>query len=181
MPTRLQNYYKSDVASKMQEEFGYKNVMQIPRVTKVVVNMGVGEAVDNAKALDGAVADLTQITGQKPVVTRARKSVANFKLREGRAIGAKVTLRGDRMWDFLDRLINLALPRTRDFRGISPKGFDGRGNFTLGLTEQLIFPEIEFDKIDKVRGMEISVVTTAQTDEEGRRLLKLLNFPFKDN
>lgn len=180
MPARLKEYYKNEVASKMMDEFGYSNVMQIPIVKKVVVNIGVGEAIDNAKALDGAVADLTLITGQKPVITRARKSVANFKLREGRAIGVKVTLRGDRMWQFLDRLINLALPRTRDFRGISPRGFDGRGNFTLGLREQLIFPEIDFDKIDKVRGMEISIVTTAQTDEEGRRLLKLMNFPFKE-
>jgi len=180
MSTRLQTFFKDDVSPKLMEEFGYTNVMQIPTITKVVINIGVGEALDNAKALDGAVTDLTKITGQKPVVTRAKKSVANFKLREGRAIGVKVTLRGDRMWNFIDRLINLSLPRTRDFRGISPKGFDGRGNFTLGLREQLIFPEIEFDKIDKVRGMEISFVTTAPTDEEGRRLLKLLNFPFKD-
>jgi large subunit ribosomal protein L5 len=155
--------------------------MQVPRILKVSVNTGVGEALDNAKALDGAVADLTAITGQKPVITRARKSIANFKLREGRAIGVMVTLRGERMWSFLDRLINLALPRTRDFRGISPRGFDGRGNFTLGLKEQLIFPEIQYDKIDKLRGLEITVVTTAQTDEEARRLLRLLKFPFKES
>lgn len=181
MAHRLKTYYQEEVMQAMQQEFQYENVMQIPQIVKIVVNTGVGEAIDNAKALDGAVADLTLITGQKPVITKARKSIANFKLREGRAIGVKVTLRGDRMWAFLDRLINVALPRTRDFRGISPKGFDGRGNFTLGLREQLIFPEVQYDKIDKVRGMEISVVTTAQTDEEARRLLKLLNFPFKEN
>lgn len=181
MAHRLKTYYQEEVMQAMQQEFQYENVMQIPQIVKIVVNTGVGEALDNAKALDGAVADLTLITGQKPVITKARKSIANFKLREGRAIGVKVTLRGDRMWAFLDRLINVALPRTRDFRGISPKGFDGRGNFTLGLREQLIFPEVQYDKIDKVRGMEISVVTTAQTDEEARRLLKLLNFPFKEN
>lgn len=181
MAHRLKIYYQEEVMAALQQEFQYENVMQIPRIVKIVVNTGVGEALDNAKALDGAVADLTLITGQKPVITKARKSIANFKLREGRAIGVKVTLRGDRMWGFLDRLINVALPRTRDFRGISPKGFDGRGNFTLGLREQLIFPEIQYDKIDKVRGMEISVVTTAQTDEEARRLLKLLNFPFREN
>lgn len=181
MPDALKTIYKDEIVAQMMEEFQYNNVMQVPRVLKVVVNTGVGEAIDNSRALDGAVSDLVLITGQQPVITKARKSVANFKLRQGRAIGAKVTLRGDRMWAFLDRLVNIALPRTRDFRGISPKGFDGRGNFTLGLHEQLIFPEIEFDKIDKVRGMEVSIVTTAQTDEEGRRLLKLLNFPFKEN
>jgi large subunit ribosomal protein L5 len=152
--------------------------MQIPRVKKVVVNIGVGEALDNAKALDAAVADMTQITGQKPVVTKARKSIANFKLREGRAIGVKVTLRGERMWSFLDRLMNIALPRVRDFRGITPNAFDGRGNYTLGLREQLVFPEIEYDKIDKLRGLEITIVTTATTDHEGRELLQMLGMPF---
>jgi len=177
---RMKQVYQQEIVPQLMKDFNYTNPMQVPRVTKVVINIGVGEGVDNAKALDGAVADLQLITGQKPVITRARKSIANFKLREGRAIGVKVTLRGERMWSFLDRLVNIALPRTRDFRGISSKGFDGRGNFTLGLREQLIFPEIQYDKIDKVRGMEISVVTTAQTDEEGRRLLKLMRFPFKD-
>lgn len=181
MSNPLKQVYKDEVADQLQKEFNYDNVMQVPVIQKVVLNIGVGEAIDNAKSLDGAVADLTLITGQKPIITRAKKSVANFKLREGRAIGVKVTLRGERMWSFLDRLINVALPRTRDFRGISPKGFDGRGNFTLGLREQLIFPEIQFDKIDKVRGMEITVVTTAQTDEEARRLLRLLKFPFKES
>jgi large subunit ribosomal protein L5 len=177
----LKELYRNEVVPQLIKEFGYDNIMQVPRILKVSVNTGVGEALDNAKALDGAVADLTAITGQKPVITRARKSIANFKLREGRAIGVMVTLRGERMWSFLNRLINLALPRTRDFRGISPKGFDGRGNFTLGLKEQLIFPEIQYDKIDKLRGLEITVVTTAQTDEEARRLLKLLKFPFKES
>jgi large subunit ribosomal protein L5 len=162
------------------QEFSYANVMQVPRITKVVVNIGVGEALDNSKALDGAVEDLRVITGQQPVITKARKSIAAFKLREGRAIGAKVTLRGERMWALLDRLINIALPRVRDFRGVSPDTFDGRGNYTIGLREQLVFPEIQYDKIDKVRGMEITVVTTAETDEEGRRLLKLLGMPFRD-
>jgi large subunit ribosomal protein L5 len=177
----LKELYRNEVVPQLIKEFGYSNIMQVPRILKVSVNTGVGEALDNAKALDGAVADLTAITGQKPVITRARKSIANFKLREGRAIGVMVTLRGERMWSFLDRLINLALPRTRDFRGISPRGFDGRGNFTLGLKEQLIFPEIQYDKIDKLRGLEITVVTTAQTDEEARRLLRLLKFPFKES
>jgi large subunit ribosomal protein L5 len=163
------------------KEFSYTNLMQVPRISKVVINIGVGEALDNAKALDGAVDDLTKIAGQKPVITKAKTSIATFKLREGRAIGVKVDLRGDRMWALLDRLINVALPRTRDFRGISANGFDGRGNFTLGLREQLIFPEIEYDKIDKVRGMEVSIVTTARTDEEGRRLLALLGMPFREN
>ncbi|MFQ3536610.1 MAG: 50S ribosomal protein L5 [Aggregatilineales bacterium] len=178
---RLKQYYRETVVPEMMKEFRYSNVMQVPRIVKVVLNIGVGEALDNAKALDGAVEDLTKITGQKPVITRAKKAVAAFKLREGRAIGVKVTLRNERMWSFLDRLINVALPRTRDFRGISGNAFDGRGNYTLGLREQLIFPEIEYDKIDKVRGMEISIVTTAQTDEEGRRLLKLLGMPFREN
>ena len=181
MSERLRQSYKNDVVPQLMKEFNYENIMQVPAVKKVVVNIGVGEALDNAKALDGAVSDLRIITGQQPVITRARKSIANFKLREGRQIGCKVTLRGERMWAFLDRLTNVALPRTRDFRGISPNGFDGRGNFTLGLREQLIFPEIQYDKIDKVRGMEITVVTSAPTDEEGRRLLKLLNFPFQEN
>jgi large subunit ribosomal protein L5 len=178
---RLKQYYRETVVPELMKEFRYRNVMQVPRIVKVVLNIGVGEALENAKALDGAVEDLTKITGQKPVITRAKKAVAAFKLREGRAIGVKVTLRNERMWSFLDRLINVALPRTRDFRGISGDAFDGRGNYTLGLREQLIFPEIEYDKIDKVRGMEITIVTTAKTDEEGRRLLKLLGMPFREN
>lgn len=177
----LKQYYKENVVPALMKEFGYKNVMQVPRIDKVSINIGVGEAIDNAKALDGAVDDLTKITGQKPVITKAKKSIATFKLREGRAIGVKVTLRHERMWALLDRLINVALPRTRDFRGISPDGFDGRGNYTLGLREQLIFTEIEYDKIDKVRGMEITIVTTAQNDEEGRRLLRLLGMPFRES
>jgi len=177
----LREYYKTSVVPALMTEFNYTNIMQVPRIVKVTLNIGVGEAVDNAKALDGAVDDLNKITGQKPVVTKAKKSVAAFKLREGRAIGVKVTLRKDRMWALLDRLINAALPRTRDFRGINGEAFDGRGNYTLGLREQLIFPEIEYDKIDKVRGMEITVVTTAHTDEEGRRLLRLLGMPFQEN
>jgi len=178
---RLKQYYRETVVPELVKEFRYRNVMQVPRIVKVVLNIGVGEALENAKALDGAVEDLTKITGQKPVITRAKKAVAAFKLREGRAIGVKVTLRNERMWSLLDRLINVALPRTRDFRGISGDAFDGRGNYTLGLREQLIFPEIEYDKIDKVRGMEITIVTTAKTDEEGRRLLKLLGMPFREN
>jgi large subunit ribosomal protein L5 len=176
--TPLRELYKSDVASSLIEEFGYENVMQVPRITKVVVNVGLGEALDNAKAIEFATNDIVQITGQKPIVTRAKKSIAAFKLREGRQIGLKVTLRGERMWAFLTRLIHVALPRTRDFQGISPDSFDGRGNYTLGLREQLIFPEIDYDKIDKIRGMEVSIVTTAQTDEEGRRLLALMGMPF---
>lgn len=181
MPLSMREKYESEVVPTLQEEFGFSSPMMVPRVTKVVMNIGVGEALDNSKALDAAVEDMTKIAGQKPVITRARKSVAGFKLREGRAIGVKVTLRGERMWALLDRLVNLALPRTRDFRGISPDAFDGRGNYTLGLREQLIFPEIEYDKIDKLRGMEITIVTTADNDEEGRRLLKLLGFPFSEN
>lgn len=177
---QMKQYYRETVVPTLVNEFKYKSVMQVPGVEKVVLNIGVGEALDNAKALDGAVEDITKIAGQKPVITKAKKSIASFKLREGRAIGVKVTLRNDRMWAFLDRLINLALPRTRDFRGISGNAFDGRGNYTLGLREQLIFPEIEYDKIDKVRGMEITIVTTARTDEEGRRLLKLLGMPFRE-
>jgi large subunit ribosomal protein L5 len=176
----LRQYYLETVVPAMMSEFKYTSVMQVPRVEKVVINIGVGEAIDNAKALDGAVEDVQKITGQKPVITKAKKSVAAFKLREGRAIGVKVTLRSGRMWALLDRLINLALPRTRDFRGISGNAFDGRGNYTLGLREQLIFPEIEYDKIDKVRGMEITIVTTAKSDEEGRRLLKLMGMPFRE-
>lgn len=173
--------YQEDILPQLVERFQYSNPMQAPRLTKIVVNIGVGEALDNAKALDHAIEDVTQITGQRPVVTKAKKSIATFKLREGRSIGVKVTLRGERMWSFLDRLVNVALPRTRDFRGISPKSFDGRGNYTLGLREQLIFPEIDYDKTDKARGMEISIVTTAQTDEEGRELLLLLGMPFRRN
>lgn len=172
--------YRNEVVPALMEEFGYESVMQVPRVVKAVVNIGVGEALDNAKALDGAVEDVRRITGQQPVITKARKSVAAFKLREGRAIGVKVDLRGERMWSLIDRLMNIALPRTRDFSGISPDSFDGRGNYTLGLREQLLFPEIEYDKIDKVRGMEITIVTTASTDEEGRRLLQLLGMPFRN-
>lgn len=180
MPLSMREKYQTEVVPALLDEFKFGNVMMVPRIVKVVVNVGVGEALDNAKALDATVEDLTKITGQKPIIMRAKKSVAGFKLREGRAIGVKVTLRGDRMWALLDRLVNIALPRTRDFRGITSNAFDGHGNFTLGLREQLIFPEIEYDKIDKIRGMEISVVTTAKTDEEGRRLLKLLGFPFKE-
>jgi len=177
----LKQYYRETVVPAMMTEFKYDNVMQVPRITKVVLNVGVGEAIDNAKALDGAVDDITKITGQKPVITKAKKSIATFKLREGRDIGVKVTLRGGRMWALLDRLINVALPRTRDFRGISGDAFDGRGNYTLGLREQLIFPEIEYDKIDKVRGMEVTIVTTSKTDDEGRRLLRLLGMPFRES
>jgi large subunit ribosomal protein L5 len=179
--TPLKELYKTEVANSLMEEFGYNNVMRVPRITKIVVNVGLGEALDNAKAIEFATNDIMQITGQKPVVTRAKKSIAAFKLREGRQIGLKVTLRGERMWAFLTRLVHVALPRTRDFQGISPDSFDGRGNYTLGLREQLIFPEIDYDKIDKIRGMEISIVTTAQTDEEGRRLLASLGMPFYQN
>ena len=175
----LQEYYNQEIIPALMRSLGITNVMEVPGMKKVVVNIGVGEALDNAKALDAAVADMTQITGQKPIITRARKSSAAFKLREGRSIGVKVTLRGDRMWSFLDRLLNVALPRVRDFRGVSPNAFDGRGNYTLGLREQLVFPEIDYDKIDKVRGLEVSIVTTARTDEEGRQLLELLGMPFK--
>jgi large subunit ribosomal protein L5 len=175
----IQQRYKNEVVSTLMKEFNYSTVMQVPRVTKIVLNIGAGDAIDNPKILDGAVADLQLITGQKPVLTKARKSIANFKLREGRQIGVKVTLRGNRMWAFLDRLCNVALPRIRDFRGIANKGFDGRGNFTLGLREQLVFPEIQYDKIDMLRGMEITIVTTAQSDAEGRRLLELVGMPFR--
>jgi large subunit ribosomal protein L5 len=175
---RLQERYREEVRPAMMDEFGYRNIMEAPRLQKIVVNVGVGEALDNAKALDHTVSDITTITGQQPVVTRARKSIASFKLREGRAIGVKVTLRGERMWAFLDRLCNVALARQRDFRGV-PDTLDGHGNFTLGLREQLVFPEVSYDSIDKIRGMEISIVTTAQADEEGRRLLELLGMPFR--
>jgi large subunit ribosomal protein L5 len=170
--------YQKEVAPALFKQFSFKNVMQVPRIQKIVVNIGVGEALDNAKALDAAVGDLATVTGQKPVTTKARKSIANFKLREGRLIGAKVTLRGDRMWAFLDRLLNIALPRVRDFRGVSANAFDGRGNYTLGLKDQLVFPEIEYDKIDKLRGMEVTIVTTAKTDEQARALLQMLGMPF---
>ncbi|MER3543510.1 MAG: 50S ribosomal protein L5 [Chloroflexota bacterium] len=174
----LKRRYREEVVPALMREFEYKNIMQVPRIEKVVINVGVGEALDNPKALDATVNDIQTIAGQKPVITRARKSIAGFKLREGRAIGVKVTLRGERMWSFLDRLINVALPRRRDFRGVPRDAFDGRGNYTLGLREQIIFPEIEYDKIDKLRGMEVSIVMTAKTDEEGRRLLQLLGMPF---
>ena len=179
---RLQEQYNNEIAPALYKELGLSNVMQIPRITKIVVNIGVGEALDNPQALDAAVNDLTIITGQKPVVIAAKKAISNFKLREGRQIGVKVTLRGYKMWSFLDRLINIALPRVRDFRGISADSFDGRGNYTLGLTEQLIFTEIQYDKIDKVRGMEVSIVTTAETDDQARELLRKFGMPFrKDN
>ena len=176
---RMQEHYKKDVAPALLKSFDFKNAMQIPRIEKVVVNIGLGEAMADPKALDAAVSDLTQITGQKPVTTRARKSIAAFKLREGVIIGTKVTLRGGRMWAFLDRLMNVALPRVRDFRGVSPNAFDGRGNYTLGLRDQLIFPEINYDKIDKLRGMEVTIVTSAETDDQARVLLQLLGMPFK--
>mgnify|MGYP001335269235 CR=1 FL=1 len=175
---RLRERYREDVIPALTREFGYKNVYQVPKLEKIVVNVGLGEAISNGRALDAAVNDLATITGQKPVVTRAKKSIAAFKLRAGMPIGAMVTLRGERMYEFLDRLVSVALPRIRDFRGISPNAFDGRGNYTLGLREQIVFPEIDYDQIDKVRGLEISFVTTARTDEEGRRLLALLGMPF---
>ena len=178
---RLKGRYKSEVAPALKSKFGYKNVMQIPTLTKVVVNMGVGEAARDSKLIEGAIKDLAIITGQRPQVTRSRKSIAQFKLREGMPIGAHVTLRNDRMWEFTDRLLSIALPRIRDFRGLSPKQFDGQGNYTFGLTEQVVFPEIEQDKIDRTRGMDITLVTTAKTDEEGRELLKALGFPFREN
>jgi large subunit ribosomal protein L5 len=173
--------YQTEIAPALMKEFDYKSMMQVPRVEKIVINVGLGEALDNAKAIEFAVNDIQAITGQRPVVTKAKKSIAGFKLREGRQIGVKVTLRGERMWSFLARLIHVALPRTRDFQGVSPDSFDGRGNYTLGLREQLIFPEIRYDKIDKIRGMEVTIVTTAQTDEEGRRLLALMGMPFRQN
>ena len=176
--TRLKEKYNNEIVAAMQKKFGYKNVMQVPKLDKIVINMGVGEAKDNAKALESAVRDMEIIAGQKPVVTKAKKSVANFKIREGLAIGCKVTLRGDKMYEFADRLISLALPRVRDFRGVNPNTFDGRGNYALGVKEQLIFPEIEYDKVDKVRGMDVIFVTTANTDEEARELLTQFGMPF---
>ena len=176
---RLQERYQKDIAPTLFKSFDFKNVMQVPRIQKVVINIGLGEAMDDPKALEAATSDLTQISGQKPVMTKARKSIAAFKLREGRIIGTKVTLRGERMWAFLDRLMNIALPRVRDFRGVSPDAFDGRGNYTLGLRDQLIFPEIDYDKIDKLRGMEVTIVTSAETDNQARALLQLLGMPFK--
>ncbi len=176
---RLKERYQKEIVPALMEEFGYDNVMQVPRIEKISVNIGLGEALQNSKAIENASGDLATITGQRPIVTRARKSIATFKLREGMPIGVKVTLRGRRMWDFLDRLISIALPAQRDFRGVSPDSFDGRGNYSLGLREQLVFPEIDYDEIDKVRGMEITIVTTAKTDEEGRRLLALMDMPFQ--
>lgn len=178
--SRLKELYKSDVVANLQKEFSYNNVMQVPRVTKVTLNMGVGEGIGDKKQIEAAVADLEALTGQKVVVTKARKSVAGFKVREGWPIGCKVTLRADRMWEFLDRLVDIALPRVRDFRGLNGKSFDGRGNYSMGVKEQIIFPEIEYDKVDKVRGLDITVTTTARTNEEGRALLRELNFPFRN-
>lgn len=175
----LQEQYKEEIVPTLMKEFGYSSVMEVPAIHKIVVNVGLGEALDNAKAIEYAVNDISLITGQKPIVTHAKKSIAGFKLREGRAIGVKVTLRGERMWSFLTRLIHVALPRTRDFQGVSPESFDGRGNYSLGLQEQLIFPEIEYDSIDKIRGLEVNIVTTAKTDEEGRSLLIKLGMPFR--
>ena len=176
--SRLRDQYENEIKDAMVKKFGYKNVMEIPKLDKVVVNMGVGEAKENAKILEAAMGDMEIITGQKPIVTKSKKSIANFKIREGMPIGCKVTLRGEKMYEFVDRLVNLALPRVRDFRGVNPNAFDGRGNYALGIKEQLIFPEIEYDKIDKVRGMDIIFVTTAKTDEEARELLTLFNMPF---
>jgi len=175
---RLKERYQNEIAPTLMREFNYQNVMQVPKVEKVVVNIGLGEALQNARALESASADVAAITGQKPVITRAKRSIANFKVREGNAIGVTVTVRGARMYEFLDRLLNAALPRIRDFHGVSPKAFDGRGNFSLGIREQLIFPEIDYDKVDRIRGMQVNIVTTARTDEEGRRLLELMGMPF---
>ena len=177
---RLKERYKSEVVPALQEKFHYDSVMQVPKLAKVVVNMGVGDAIANSKALDAAAADMAQITGQKPVINKAKKSIANFKIRQGMPIGCSVTLRGERMYDFLDRLFGVALPRVRDFRGISTRGFDGRGNYTLGIKEQLIFPEIDYEKVEKVRGMDVTIVTTAETDEEAKGLLSLLGMPFRE-
>ncbi len=178
MSNRLKETYQKEIVGALMKKFGYKNIMQVPKMEKVVINMGIGEAKENVKILDAAASDLQTITGQKPVITKAKKSIANFKIREGMPIGCKVTLRGERMYEFIDRLINLALPRVRDFRGVNPNAFDGRGNYALGVKEQLIFPEIEYDKIDKIRGMDIIFVTTARTDEEARELLTQFNMPF---
>ena len=177
--SRLKDVYKNEIVDAMVKKFGYKNVMEVPKLDKIVINMGIGEAKENAKVLESAVKDLETITGQKAVLTKAKNSIANFKIREGMLIGCKVTLRGEKMYEFLDRLVNLALPRVRDFRGVNPNSFDGRGNYALGIKEQLIFPEIEYDKIDKVRGMDVIIVTTAKTDEEARELLRLFNMPFQ--
>lgn len=179
MAIRLKERYQKEVKPALKEELSLENVMEVPYVEKVVLNIGLGEALDNAKSLDAAVEDLGKITGQKPVITKARKSIANFKLREGREIGTKVTLRGERMWSFLDRLMSVALPRVRDFRGVNPNGFDGRGNYSLGFSEQLVFPEIDYDEIDKVRGFEVTIVTSAKNDEHGRELLRMLGMPFR--
>lgn len=179
MSSRLKEIYKNEIVDAMIKKFGYKNVMEVPKLDKIVINMGIGEAKENAKVLESAVKDLETITGQKAVLTKAKNSIANFKIREGMPIGCKVTLRGEKMYEFLDRLVNLALPRVRDFRGVNPNSFDGRGNYALGIKEQLIFPEIEYDKIDKVRGMDVIIVTTAKTDEEARELLRLFNMPFQ--
>ncbi|WP_100753807.1 50S ribosomal protein L5 [Vibrio salilacus] len=176
---KLHDYYKSSVVAELAKEFGYTSVMQVPRVEKITLNMGVGEAINDKKLLENAASDMATISGQKPLITKARKSVAGFKIREGYPIGCKVTLRGERMWDFLERLINIALPRVRDFRGVSAKSFDGRGNYSMGVREQIIFPEIDFDKVDKVRGLDITITTSAATDEEGRALLAAFNFPFR--
>ena len=178
--SRLKDLYKNEVVAKLTEEFGYKNPMEVPRVSKITLNMGVGEALGDKKLMDSAVADMEAIAGQKVVVTKARKSVAGFKVREGWPIGCKVTLRRDRMWEFMDRLVDISLPRVRDFRGINPKSFDGRGNYSMGVKEQIIFPEIEYDKVDKVRGMDVTITTTAKTNDEGRALLKALQFPFRN-
>ncbi|WP_226701957.1 50S ribosomal protein L5 [Microbulbifer elongatus] len=176
---RLKELYTKELASKLKEELGLENVMSVPRITKITINMGVGEAIGDKKVLEHAVSDMTAITGQKPIVTKARKSIAGFKIRDGWPIGCKVTLRGERMYEFLERLVGIAIPRIRDFRGISPKQFDGRGNFSMGVTEQIIFPEIDYDKVDKIRGLDICITTTAANDEQGRALLKAFNFPFK--
>ena len=178
--SRLENLYKEEVVAKLKEEFGYKNIMEVPKITKITLNMGVGEALGDKKLLDNAVADMEAISGQKVVITKARKSVAGFKVREGWPIGCKVTLRRDRMWEFMDRLVDIALPRVRDFRGINGKSFDGRGNYSMGVKEQIIFPEIDYDKVDKVRGMDVTITTTAKTNDEGRALLKALQFPFRN-
>ena len=178
--SRLQNQYRDEIVKKLQEQFGYKNVMEVPRITKITLNMGVGEAIGDRKVMDNAVSDMEKIAGQKPIVRKARKSVAGFKVREGWPIGCKVTLRRERMYEFLDRLVNIAIPRIRDFRGMSPKAFDGRGNYNMGIHEQIIFPEVDYDKIDALRGMDINITTSAKTDEEGRALLAAFNFPFKN-
>lgn len=178
---RLSQFYKETVVPSLTERFGYHTVMQVPRLEKITLNMGVGEAIGDKKVLENAVADLTKISGQKPVITKARKSIAGFKIREGWPIGCKVTIRGDRMYEFLDRLINIAIPRTRDFRGFSPRAFDGRGNYSLGITEQIIFPEVDYDQIDVIRGLDVAITTSARSDEEGRALLEAFNFPFRQN